>query len=85
MSKFFSSDKCSIDRMTLRVASLPALATALNDLQNMLIMQQGAVPKSTIKKDPDVYDKTLYMTYAQDIKAAFGKLYTYCFGLAKQE
>jgi hypothetical protein len=68
-----------------RIASLPALAAALNDLQNMLILQQGAVKKSTNKKDPDAYDKTMYMTYAQDTKSAFGKLYTYCFGLAKQE
>ena len=68
-----------------RIASLPALAAALNDLQNMLILQQGAVKKSTNKKDPDAYDKAVYMTYAQDTKSAFGKLYTYCFGLAKQE
>ncbi|KAJ3497790.1 hypothetical protein NMY22_g19664 [Coprinellus aureogranulatus] len=70
---------------TLKIASLPALAAALNDLQNMLILQQGAVPKSSGKKGADVYDKTVYTTYAQDIKTTFGKLYTYCFGLAKQE
>lgn len=69
----------------LKIASLPALATALNDLQNLLIMKQGVVPlkKGANKKDQDVYDKKLYMTYAADTKAAFRKLYLYCFALAK--
>lgn len=70
---------------TLKIASLPALATALNDLQNLLIMKQGAVKKSVSKKDQDLYDKTSYHAYAQDPKAAFSKLYTYCFALAKPE
>lgn len=71
----------------LKIASLPALAAVLNDLQNMLIMQQGVVAakKTGNKKDQDIYDKTVYTAYGQDTKAAFGKLYTYCFGMAKPE
>jgi DCN1-like protein 4/5 len=67
-----------------RIACLPALSTALTDLQNLLILQQGAVQKPAGKKD-EVYDRTLYNSYTQDIQGSFGKLYTYCFSLAKQE
>ncbi|RXW21120.1 hypothetical protein EST38_g4745 [Candolleomyces aberdarensis] len=79
-----SKDEWVKGMATLKIASLPALSTALTDLQNLLILQQGAVQKPTGKKD-DVYDRTLYNSYTQDAKGSFGKLYTYCFSLAKQE
>ncbi|KAJ2917211.1 hypothetical protein MD484_g3217, partial [Candolleomyces efflorescens] len=79
-----SKDEWVKGTATLKVACLPALSTALTDLQNLLILQQGAAQKPTGKKD-EVYDRTLYNSYTQDIQGSFGKLYTYCFSLAKQE
>lgn len=64
----------------LRISSLAQLALAVTDLESVLI--RGQAPLKSGKKDP--YDRTAYWQYAENPKAAFQKLYMYCFSLAKQ-
>jgi len=68
----------------LKISSLPQLALAVSDLESLLV---AANPSNggTTKKKPDPYNKTKYNGYAADPKAAFLKLYLFCFALAKPE
>lgn len=54
----------------------------MRDLENLLILKKEP-PKRSTKKEP--YDKTKYWTYCENTKAAFQKLYMFCFALAKPE
>ncbi|TFK72145.1 DUF298-domain-containing protein [Pluteus cervinus] len=63
-----------------KLSSLSALATALADLESLLIRNQKPLERSN-KKDP--YDRTQYWKYADDTKGAFHKFYTFCYNLVK--
>ncbi|KAJ3564119.1 hypothetical protein NP233_g8502 [Leucocoprinus birnbaumii] len=63
----------------LRISSPKHLATALTDLENLLVF--GKPPIKKAKSDP--YDRTKYWHYAANTKEAFRKLYLYCFMLVK--
>ncbi|KAF5358096.1 hypothetical protein D9756_001970 [Leucocoprinus leucothites] len=63
----------------LRISSLKHFATALTDLENLLVYGKPPIKKS--KTDP--YDRTKYWYYAANTKEAFQKLYVYCFMLVK--
>ncbi|KAG5639532.1 hypothetical protein H0H81_000677 [Sphagnurus paluster] len=69
----------------LRISNLYALSIAVRDLENLLVLKHLAPTDKKIKKDKEVYDKTLYSKYAHDPKAAFRKLYLFCFAFAKPE
>ncbi|TFK34818.1 Cullin binding-domain-containing protein [Crucibulum laeve] len=69
---------------SLKISSLPQLALAITDLDSLLI--RGQIPaKKTAKKDQEPYDRSSYWTYVENTKAAFQKLYLFCFALAKTE
>ncbi|KAG6865032.1 hypothetical protein C0991_005578 [Blastosporella zonata] len=67
---------------SLQISSLPALALAVNDLADALILNKTV---TTQKTKTDIYDKTVYLKYCQDKKASFNKLYMFCFTLVKPE
>ncbi|EIM90283.1 DUF298-domain-containing protein [Stereum hirsutum FP-91666 SS1] len=81
----------------LQISSLPTLAIALNDLNDLLILSKtplkpAARPTSSlagkVKKpgdEGDPYNRKRYHEYARDTKKAFGSLYQFCFTLAKPE
>lgn len=83
-----------------RISSLPLLQLALQELDDLLIADKpiilsksaanGSWPK--LRQTPNVklvtsdpYQRRHYYGYASDKKAAFGKLYAFCFALAKPE
>jgi hypothetical protein len=65
-----------------RTSSLYTLALAMRDLENLLFLKK-APPKKSTKKE--LYEKANYWTYCENRKAAFQKLYMFCFALAKPE
>jgi len=67
---------------TLRISNLHALAVAVNDLHDLLVLQKAPLKKAS-KKDQEPYDRTNYHQCALDPDGAFRKLYSYCFTLAK--
>ncbi|KAG5647213.1 hypothetical protein DXG03_001172 [Asterophora parasitica] len=66
---------------SFKISNLYALSLAITDLENLLILNKPPAKKA--KKE--AYDKSAYSTYAADKKAAFRKLYTFCFLFAKPE
>jgi len=82
----FTKDEWSKGTESLKIASLSQLTTAVTDLQNLLIWGKPALkrPAASAKK-ADPYDRSAYWKYADDSKAAFHKLYSFCFALAKPE
>lgn len=79
--------------MIRRISSLAQLATAVADLERLLILHEEPVKslsgsstkgkRPSSAKNDDPYDKMLYRTYASNRKDAFAKLYLFCFALAK--
>lgn len=77
----------------LEISSLPVLAQALRELEELLIRDKQALIRSastssqakkrgsTSAKEP--YNRTRYREYASDPKTAFADLYLFCFALAK--
>jgi DCN1-like protein 4/5 len=90
----FTKDQWVRGTNTLQISSLPQLAIAVTELENLLILDAEPVKsrsmtpmKKKISPATDAiepYDRTLYRTYVSDRKNTFSKLYTFCFGLAKQ-
>ncbi|KAK7055007.1 hypothetical protein VNI00_003470 [Paramarasmius palmivorus] len=72
---------CSITHGLDRVSSLPALRTALSELEDLLILDKPVVKQS--KTEP--YNRASYWQYSKDRKATFHELYNFCFALAKSE
>ncbi|EIN08036.1 DUF298-domain-containing protein [Punctularia strigosozonata HHB-11173 SS5] len=67
----------------LQISNLHALTTCLTDLENLLLLEQEPVKRGS--KGVNVpYNREQYFKYADDRKSAFGKLYAFCFILAKQ-
>ncbi|KAF8810102.1 hypothetical protein BYT27DRAFT_6501356 [Phlegmacium glaucopus] len=67
---------------SLRISSLSPLSLAVTELEDLLI--RGSAPvKPTSKKEE--YDRSVYNTYARDVKAGFRKLYMFSYALAKPE
>ncbi|KAJ7273091.1 DUF298-domain-containing protein [Mycena rebaudengoi] len=79
----FTKEQWTKGTDSLKVSSLPQLAAAVSDLEQLLVQGKPAAKVLGGKKDP--YDKFAYSKYAADPKAAFQTLYTYCFTLAKSE
>lgn len=69
-------------KLGLRISSLGVLATAIQDLDNYMMLEKAA-PKKSAKKDP--YDRTALWSYCENRKATFQKFYIFCFALAKPE
>ncbi|KAF8188357.1 hypothetical protein BJ912DRAFT_1059489 [Pholiota molesta] len=70
---------------TLQISYISQLALAINDLEQLLF--HGKAPnkaRANLKKDQD-YDRTTYMSYESNPKAAFRKLYLFTFALAKPD
>lgn len=77
----------------LRISNLPALSTALHDLEDLLLLHKPAlsaqVPAPAKKKpstssaSSDPYNRSRYYGYAADTNKAFNELYAFCFVLAK--
>lgn len=76
----------------VRISSLPVLAQALREFDDLLIQDKQTVTRSdstssqakkgsASTKEP--YKRTRYWQYASDRKAAFAELYQFCFTLAK--
>lgn len=77
----------------IRISSLPVLAQALRELDDLLIRDKQALARSASTssqakkrgsastKEP--YNRTRYREYASDRKTAFADLYQFCFTLAK--
>ncbi|KAG0706532.1 DUF298-domain-containing protein [Suillus ampliporus] len=77
----------------LEISSLPVLAQALRELDDLLFRDKPALTRSastssqakkrggTSKREP--YNRTRYWQYVSDRKAAFADLYQFCFTLAK--
>ncbi|KAF5373160.1 hypothetical protein D9758_001581 [Tetrapyrgos nigripes] len=78
----FTKEEWTKGTASLKISSLPTLQAALADLDELLIQDKAPKTGATAKKD---YDKTAYRTYVNDKKAAFQKLYTFCFNLVKPE
>ncbi|TFK27338.1 DUF298-domain-containing protein [Coprinopsis marcescibilis] len=81
--------KISVDEWTkgtgiLKASSLSALSTAMNDLNDLVVLKKPLL-KRVAKKEHEPYDRTAYYSYADNPKSAFQKLYSYCFSLAKPE
>jgi len=81
----------------LQISSLYALAIAIRDLESLLLLDKpplnrppsypsiGKKSSGKIKeKEKEPYNRDQYWVYAGDKKAAFLKLYGFCFALAKQ-
>ncbi|KAF8894721.1 hypothetical protein BD779DRAFT_859735 [Infundibulicybe gibba] len=80
----FTRDEWMKGTASLKISSLPQISMVVNDIQDLLILDKTPIKKSTnLKKDP--YDRTAYHTYSDNKKAAFQKLYMFCFTLAKEE
>jgi len=75
-------------RPSLRISSLVALRIFLGDMEELLLTTKPPIPQpstaSTRKPaGPPPYDRTQYHSYARDRGAAFGKLYSALFTIAK--
>lgn len=78
--------------MYTRISSLPVLAMALKDLDDLVVHDKAPITPvsslSSIKKRDAVdskglYSKALYSQYASNRNAAFTELYQFCFTLSK--
>ncbi|KAG6379202.1 Cullin binding-domain-containing protein [Boletus reticuloceps] len=73
----------------LRISSLPVLAIALKELDDLVVHDKEPITvPSPVKKrggldSQELYNKTHYSQYAANRKAAFTELYQFCFTLAK--
>ncbi|KAG6821058.1 hypothetical protein H0H93_007217 [Arthromyces matolae] len=65
---------------SLKISNLPALNTAVKDLEDLLIHHKHP---STKKGKKDTYDKAAYKRYSESVKASFNQLYMFCFTLVK--
>ncbi|KAI3610803.1 dcn1-like protein 4 [Moniliophthora roreri] len=77
----FTKDEWVKGTTTLKVSSLPAIHSALSELEDLLIFDKPAVKPS--KNEP--YNRASYWQYAKDKKSAFHEVYNFCFSLAKAE
>jgi len=78
---------------SIRISSLPVLAQALKELEDLLIRDKQTVTRSPSTSSQakkrgsantaEPYKRTRYWQYASDRKAAFAELYQFCFMLAK--
>lgn len=71
-----------------RISCLPALATALRDLEDLLITDKPPLtpPTNTAAKKnatPEPYNRARYYAYAANKTETFKDLYKFCFALAK--
>ncbi|KAF9009457.1 DUF298-domain-containing protein [Cyathus striatus] len=66
---------------TLKISTPAQLSLAVTELNNLLIRDMSPLKKIS----NDKYDRTQYVGYAKDTKAAFNKLYLFCFALVKPE
>lgn len=85
ISRPFSLSTVLVSLFTSRISYVSQLALAINDLEELLFHSKASI-KSTanLKKDQD-YDRTLYLSYESNPKAAFRSLYQFTFALAKPE
>ncbi|THH23151.1 hypothetical protein EUX98_g8026 [Antrodiella citrinella] len=71
----------------LRISCLPALSTALHELENLLILDKPPLKHSTATKKTavsvDPYNRSRYLGYAADTTAAYTELYMFLFVLSK--
>jgi len=77
----------------LEISSLPVLAQALKEFDDLLIRDKQALSRSASASTQarkkggastrEPYNRTRYWQYASDRKAAFAELYQFCFTLAK--
>lgn len=65
-----------------RISSLPLLSLVVTELEDLLI--RGCAPVKPTGKKND-YDRSIYNTYAQDVKVGFHKLYMFSYALVKPE
>ncbi|KAJ3497533.1 hypothetical protein NLJ89_g10337 [Agrocybe chaxingu] len=68
---------------SLRVSSVHAISVAMSELEDLLV--QGKPPVKPPTKKDEEYNRSVYMGYAADPKAAFQKLYQFSFVLVKPE
>ncbi|KAI6036924.1 hypothetical protein PISMIDRAFT_112279, partial [Pisolithus microcarpus 441] len=66
----------------LRISSLPILATALRELDDLVIQNKEPIKRPFSSAAP-LYNRSRYWDYAQDADRAFGELYQFCFTLSK--
>lgn len=93
MSLYGSYGYCGLTIECIRIPSLPVLAQALRELEDLLIrdtqtLTRPAPAQSQTKKKGgastrELYKRTRYWQYASDRNAAFAELYQFCFVLAK--
>ncbi|KAI6129097.1 DUF298-domain-containing protein [Pisolithus croceorrhizus] len=80
----------------LRISSLPILATALRELDDLVIQKKEPIKRSfssavsvtrrasaSTAKTHELYNRSRYWDYAQNAERAFGELYQFCFTLSK--
>lgn len=80
----------------LRISSLPILATALRELDDLVIQNKEPIKRPFSSAAPvtrragagttkahELYNRSRYWDYAQDADRAFGELYQFCFTLSK--
>lgn len=65
-----------------RVSSVPQITLAIKELDDLLIQSKTPVKAPAGNQE---YDRSSYSSYAANIQAAFRKLYSYAFTLAKPE
>jgi DCN1-like protein 4/5 len=91
VSFYGSYGYCGLTIECVRISSLPVLAQALTELDDLLIRDKQTVTRSAptmsqAKKKSgarEPYNRTRYWQYASDRKATFSELYQFCFILAK--
>jgi len=68
-----------------QISSLVTLRIFLGDMEGLLLTTKPPIPQPSTKanKRPPPYDRTQYYSYARDRTAAFGKLYSALFTIAK--
>lgn len=77
--------------MNIRISSLPVLAMALRELDDLVIHDKEPITSvsslSSVKKrdriDKEPYDRARYRKYALNRNTAFAELYQFCFTLSK--
>jgi len=72
-------------RLSPRISSLVALRIFLGEMEELLLTTKPPIPQppTAPTKKPPPYDRTQYYSYARDRGAAFGKLYSALFTIAK--
>lgn len=78
--------------MYIRIASLPVLAAALKELDDLVVHDKEAITPvssvASVKKRVgvdcrEVYNRSRYWQYSSNRSAAFAELYQFCFTLSK--